>query len=354
MAFITGVLLIDAPASALNNAGDIAGERFDNRVEVKFIATPAGRYPYVSAQAFRYWLRTTAQARVAGWKASPILREKKIAYTTCDPITWWDDDLLGYMRAAPKLTKKEKEKSTETTEEKDPLTRLSAFRISTLVSLIPTSLVEDWGVMARQEEGYPIPYVHQFYRTTLQGLFSLDLHACGTFSYRNKAGYRNLDAKGRERAEQQGLIHLEGEKAFRLPLEERVRRVQGLFEAMARLEGGAKQGLHYTDVAPAFCIFAVTAGGNHLFAHIVDTDKDGFPVIKHDALAEALAIQQEEMLSDVYIGWVRGYRDSERTRFEERFIKGGSGRAVHLDHPRKICQKLIADLAHSGHASWLA
>jgi len=353
MAFITGLLLIDAPASALNNAGDIPGERFDNTVGVKFISTPAGRYPYVSAQAFRYWLRTTAQARVAGWKASPILREKKIAYTTCDPITWWDDDLLGYMRAAPKPTKKEKEKSAEPPEEKDPLTRLSAFRVSTLVSLLPVSLVEDRGVMARQEEGYPVPYVHQFYRTTMQGLFSLDLHACGTFSYRNKSGYRNLDANGRARAEQLGLIHLEEEKAFRLPLEERVRRVQGLFEAMARLEGGAKLGLHYTDVAPAFSLFAVTAGGNHLFAHIVDTDKDGFPVIKHDALAEALTIQQDEMLSDVYVGWVRGYRDAERTHFEETFLEEFSGRAVHLDHPRRIYQKLIADLAHADHASWL-
>lgn len=354
MAFITGLLLIDAPASALNNAGDIPGEREGNTVGVKCISTPAGLYPYVSAQAFRYWLRITAQARVAGWKASPIFREKKIAYTSCDPIIWWDDDLFGYMRAQAKLSRKEKDAGASLTgEDRDPLTRISPFRVSTLVSLSPAKLVEDWGVMARQEEGYSVPYVHQFYRATLQGLISLDLHACGTFSYRNRAGYRHLNADGRERAEREGLILLAEEKAFRLPLEERVRRVQGLFEAMALLEGGAKQGLHYTDVTPVFCILAVTSGGNHLFGHIADSNDEGFPMIKHDALAEALTVQHGEILSDVYVGWVRGYRDPERTLFEEKFMKEFSARTIHLGHPRHAYQRLIEDLARPEHASWL-
>ena len=37
MAFVTGLLLIDAPASALNNLGNIPGERTDNVVGVKMI-----------------------------------------------------------------------------------------------------------------------------------------------------------------------------------------------------------------------------------------------------------------------------------------------------------------------------
>ena len=100
MAFVTGLLLIDAPASALNNLGNIPSERLDNTSGVKIIRTKENAcYPYVSAQAFRYWLRTTAELRVPGWKAAPVYREEKIAYTDSNPITWWDDDLLGYMRA---------------------------------------------------------------------------------------------------------------------------------------------------------------------------------------------------------------------------------------------------------------
>ncbi len=52
MAFVTGLLLIDAPASALNNLGNIVGERDENTVGVKMIRTREG-----------------AQRRSCGWKA---------------------------------------------------------------------------------------------------------------------------------------------------------------------------------------------------------------------------------------------------------------------------------------------
>jgi CRISPR-associated protein Cst2 len=51
MAFMTGMMLIEAPASALNNAGQEEGARTDNTIAVKRIRTRAGDYPYVSAQA---------------------------------------------------------------------------------------------------------------------------------------------------------------------------------------------------------------------------------------------------------------------------------------------------------------
>src|SRR3712207_1491735 len=102
MAFVTGLLLIDAPASALNNLGAIPGEREDNTVGVKVIRTKEGNFPYVSAQAFRYWLRTTLEARIRGWHAAPIYREEKVAYTDANPLHFWDDDLFGYMRAPSK------------------------------------------------------------------------------------------------------------------------------------------------------------------------------------------------------------------------------------------------------------
>src|SRR2546425_11207195 len=102
MAHVNGVWLIDAPASALNNQGAIEGGRTDNVVGVKFVRSRNGAYPYVSAQAFRYWLRETVRGSAPGWQAAPIFREQKIAYTDGNPIEYWDDDLFGYMRAASK------------------------------------------------------------------------------------------------------------------------------------------------------------------------------------------------------------------------------------------------------------
>ena len=106
MSFVTGLLLVDAQASALNNAGQKQGARTDNAIEVKQIRAREGSYPYVSAQAFRYWLRTTLEEmsknNALDWKGAPIYRESKIAYTDANPIKWYDDDLFGYMRAQSK------------------------------------------------------------------------------------------------------------------------------------------------------------------------------------------------------------------------------------------------------------
>ena len=104
MAFLSGIIILDAPASALNNAGNVEGATLDNAVSVKSIRTGAGySIPYVSAQAFRYWLRSVLeQSEDIEWNAAPVFREAKIAYTDADPIKWWDDDLFGYMRAPAK------------------------------------------------------------------------------------------------------------------------------------------------------------------------------------------------------------------------------------------------------------
>ena len=109
MAFATGLILIDAPASALNNLGSIPGARTDNTVGVKMIRTKQGAYPYVSAQSFRYWLRTTLESGEQGWIPAPIYREEKVAYTDANPIEWWDDDLFGYMRAPSKRSIRQRE-----------------------------------------------------------------------------------------------------------------------------------------------------------------------------------------------------------------------------------------------------
>ncbi|MGH2538768.1 MAG: DevR family CRISPR-associated autoregulator, partial [Candidatus Promineifilaceae bacterium] len=236
MAFVTGLLLIDAPASALNNLGNIPGARTDNTVGVKMISTKEGAYPYVSAQAFRYWLRATLEGN-GEWKSAPIFREEKVAYTDANPIKYWDDDLLGYMRAPSKkssaVEKREADPSrAEETPTTDTVTRVSPFRVSTLVALAPVSITEDFGVMARHE-GDPVPHEHQFYRATLRGLFSLDLRAAGTFSYRQRTGYLNLDNTRKEQAQGAGLEHDEKNKAYRLSPADRLKRISALLDGLA-------------------------------------------------------------------------------------------------------------------------
>lgn len=369
MAFATGLILIDAPASALNNLGSIPGARTDNTVGVKMIRTRAGVYPYVSAQAFRYWLRTTLEGADLGWKAAPIYREEKVAYTDANPVLYWDDDLFGYMRAPATGSTAMKARTDDPRYRKEftPLdikdkkeqavTRISPFRVSTLVSVDSvTSVVEDFGTMSRHE-GDPVPHEHQFYRTTLKGLLSLDLHASGTFSCRKKTGYLNLDDVRVEQAKEKQLEHLENEKSYRLPLEQRVQRVRVLFEGLARLEGGAKQTIHYTDVSPALLILAVTKGGNHIFGHVVGTTGHGLPAIKVEAFQETLDVFKDIILSDIYIGWVQGYLDEERAKFEAALSDNGPlkgfAKKIRISHPRQALKCWVADLQKPENAYWL-
>ena len=350
MAFITGLLLIDAPASALNNLGSVPGARTDNTSGVKFIRTREGAYPYVSAQAYRYWLRSTLEKSKIGWQAAPVYREEKVAYPDANPIRYWDDDLFGYMRAPSKKTKEKKQHEGETPTE-DTITRVSPLRISTLVSIAPVSITEDFGVMSRHE-GDPVPFEHQFYRTTLKGLFSLDLHSSGTFWYRNKTGFRNLDNVRQQEAEEKGLEHLEKEKAYRLNKEERISRIAALFEGFARLEGGAKQALHYTDVSPVIVVMAVTKGGNHIFNHVVNANGRGLPEFNNDAFKQAITVFKDDLLSDIYFGWVKGYREEERIKVEE-FSKSQDSVNIKINHPREAFLALVEDIKSSENANWL-
>ncbi|RKY67087.1 MAG: type I-B CRISPR-associated protein Cas7/Cst2/DevR [Candidatus Latescibacterota bacterium] len=362
MAFVTGMFLIDAPASALNNLGQIPGSRTDNTVGVKIIPTREGGYPYVSAQAFRYWLRKTLEQGEWRWVAAPVYREAKVAYTDANPLRYWDDDLFGYMRApskreSAKVAREADESRAGETPTKETVTRVSPFRVSTLVSVAPTGVVDDFGVMSRQE-GDPVPHEHQFYRTTLKGLFSLDLHAVGTFTYRQKTGYLNLDEEREREAKEKGLEHLAEEKAYRLPLPERIRRVSALFEGLAHLDGGAKQTLHYTDVSPDLVIMAVTRGGNHIFGHMVDTDVRHRPVLKVESLREALAVFADDVLSKVYVGWTQGYLDDQRTHFLDALSEGGIlanfKDQIKISHPRQAFQEMAAAFQREEGKIWFS
>jgi len=150
---------------------------------------------------------------------------------------------------------------------------------------------------------------------------------------------------------------VEDNKSYRLPLEERVQRISALFEGLAHLEGGAKQTLHYTDVAPALAILAVTKGGNHIFGHVIGATGRGLPELKIDALKEALAVFRDDILSDVYVGWVKGYLDGERAKFEAALNDeeqlADFADQVKMGHPRQAFQALVADLQKPENAHWL-
>jgi CRISPR-associated protein Cst2 len=384
---IVDVGLIDCPASALNNAGtkmplekpDLINE---NWTAIKKIRTAQGVFPYVSAQAFRYWLRETLKS-VPGWTASPVFREDKVAYTDADPITYAEDDIFGYMRApggkgAQEIARKQQQwtesglsgvdvRGTGKEMKFEALTRYSPFKMSTLISIAPLrsrDIGSDFGSMSRFE-GDPVLFVHEFYRTTLMGMFSIDLGMMGRFYHVDRTGFRHLDDLRMAKAEEKKLEVVDGKKAYELSQEIRSQRLTQLLQGLATLNGGAKQSIHYTDVAPRFILLGVARGGNHLFGTSVGSDKEGQPVINFSALQEIATVFKSELLSGFFAGLAKGYLDSQRSGLleclksvansalvgSEKDLDGTDSRDV--PHPVETIRRFSAEL-NARKGEWLA
>lgn len=332
MAFITGMLIIDANASALNNSNrKISSSPYNNSVAVKQINTVNGAYVYVSSQALRYWILRTAETET-GIQLSPTHREESIAYADGNPLAYWNDDLFGYMRASNDANEEEKfatkggtrRQSTKVTRkgktesELTTLTRISPFRTGTLVAIERNNIARDFTTMSRHE-GDPVISEHQFYRVSLHGLFSVDLHAVGRFTYRSRTGYQNLDeVRKRMAAARSDIKHIEAEYAYLLSLNERVERVSLLLHLLGRISGGAKQTLHYTDVTPAVTVVAFTRGGNHPFNYLF-SEYGGTPRFNVEVFQNAIddIKSGNDLLSPVFIGWKHGYLPEERIKAEQ-------------------------------------
>lgn len=349
MAYVTGLFVVDAPSSALNNAGPDTGAKTDNTIAVKKIRTPAGDRPYVSAQAVRYWIRMTLQNAGGKWVAARVYREGKVAYTDADPITNWDDDLFGYMRAPSKKTDATKDAAATPLEKDRDITRVSPFRVGTMVATAPSTIVDDFGTMARQN-GDPVPYEHQFYRAHLACLFSLDLSCAGTFFDGERVGIKNLDSHRRKNAEDKGLskVEVRGQTAFRLPIVQRQERVATLIRSLGTLDGGAKLTLHYTDVAPSMIFVAVTRSGNHPFARVLTASNRHETELHAEALTEMLGAYKGDFLSKIHVGWAKGFLDDQRVRLPQ------NGLLLPPVHPRNAIEDLAAELESKEHQTWYA
>lgn len=284
-------MLIDAPHSALNNSGKDSSDRTENIVRTKTIRKGRKVYPYVSGQALRYWWRMTLEEKY-GWKMSPIEREKKIAFTSANPVEYDDDDVFGYMRALKK-------------NDGETVTRMSPLKNSPLVSVTGQVPTEDFGVMARHE-GNPVPYEHEFYSVVLKGAFSLDLTNLGVFHQCERTGYRNMYKKLEEIAESNGAEKIENK--WVMPLETRVKRAEDTIKVLPYLNGGAKQTSHLTDVSPKFLILAGIEGGNHIFMNIAK-EENSEATINLEALRDTITDYSDILLTDIYIGRRKGFMD---------------------------------------------
>ncbi|MDD3491965.1 MAG: type I-B CRISPR-associated protein Cas7/Cst2/DevR [Candidatus Thermoplasmatota archaeon] len=302
MKTVVGMMLVDAPHSALNNAGMEAGERTENIVRTKVIQKDGKTYPYVSGQALRYWWRAALKEKF-GWKMSPLTREEKIVYSEANPLEYPDDDVFGYMRAP-------KGRGSET------VTRSSPLKVSPLVSVFSQRPVQDYGTASRQE-GDPVPYEHEFYSTVLEGIFSLDIDRVGVFTSENRTGYKNITKKLEKQLNQSDAKR--ERDAWILPPSIRKKRIGETVQALPYLFGGAMASRHLTDVSPKFLIMALIEGGNHVFMNLV-SGEGGKVNIDLDGVLEVAKDYDDIFLTPIYIGRRQGFLNEIDGLIQEKIV----------------------------------
>jgi len=314
MKTVQGFLLIDVDVAALNNAGSDKSTNLENAVATKKITKNGKQYPYVSGQAWRYWWRDTLRNDFK-WVMSPIIREKKIAYTEADPLKYPDDDIFGYMRAGKKIIKDPKtgkEKSENVT-----LTRISPLKNSALIAVAYNPIVKNWSSMARQE-GDAVPYGKDEYCAIMKGMFSIDLNQVGTFSIQQRTGFMNINQTMKEVFLKNGAIEIEDPilkdldgnptKLVRLDDDLRKKRVKDSILALKTISGGAKLTTNLVDVTPKLIILATFNSGNHPFSHLAK-EEYGKTIFSIKALEQVYKDYSDKIEGKIFIGKRDGFMD---------------------------------------------
>lgn len=335
MTYLAGKVALDITAGAPNN-----GRGEDNTGVVKKLWIGREAYPYVSAQAFRRWVRDSLPAAEP---RSPVTREgqgkKQQAYTDGRPDLYLDDDLFGYMVAI----------------KGENFQRDTVVATGTLIAVAPRRPERDFGTMSRgfPADAHPVIHEHEHYSAELAGDILLDLPRVGTFEQEGGGLRRALRADAAAEALTAGAreTRFRDIASIQLPLPERRRRVAVLLRTLAEVRGGAQRAMHYGDRSPAFVLLAPLKGGNNPFTRVL-TAPNSHVRFDQDTFTEELSAWAGELDGPVLIGWSPGFLGDQREQARRALADQISGGRLIIDHPRTVLRSLADQVEAGRHDRW--
>ncbi len=317
---ISGALLIDATAAFLNGAG-LGVQEDKNRVVPKTywekVNNRLEEVPYVSAQAWRRWLRDTTNEE-NNWKPSELRAigegsEKgstnKIS-TELNPIEFPEDDLFGYMRAGGR--------------NEESVQRTSPFKSSILRGIKNMRTLNTDEAFVHLKEGTPLPYSTKFYSTHLEGFFNLEYYRLGV--YDNLGSRQELSSEVLKEHSEKLIEHDLGGKFSRYELknatENRNNNAAGLLKGLAYLRGGAKQAAFGSDITPKVLILAGMESANPIFNNLFIGIGEK-PILDIDLLLELANDFKDKLATPIYVGFRKSYLQNEEeinNRLQDGFV----------------------------------
>jgi len=280
------------------------GESESNIITAKKVTLPDGRsLPYLSGQCIRRMLKE--RFAEMGEVLSPInapeaqeqesrKRAKSPDFTSGDPATYIDDDLLGYLQA----------------EKKEVRRRTAPVRASAAVGLFPYAGDRDYGTRSKEasreevtEEGgqkltgniFETEIYYNIFRTTLL----VELDRVGVFQPWELGKLQDLEGTRDET--------------------ERRRRVRVLAEAILNLWGGGKQSRLLTYLGPKLLIYTRQSRKNPILLEALMMDDQ--QQLQIQPLVEALS-DYRQYLDKVIVGVRTGFiSDEQKNQLQEELTK---------------------------------
>lgn len=339
---IAGTFLIDATAAFLNGAGIAPGEAKTTTVPKTYLEQNGSRkeqVPYVSAQAFRRWLRDTVNEE-NNWPPSelrPIKTSEKGSTskisTELNPIAFPEDDIFGYMSAGASTGTKSSEEKAESVQ------RTTAFKNSILRAIRGKRTVNQDDGFVHLKEGSPLPYSTKFYSAYLEGFFNLECYRLGVYdnlSSRVELSKQLLETH-REQLLQETIYNNKNFSRLTLKNVSSVRRERaaGLLRGLIHLRGGAKQAAFATDVSPKIIVLAGLSCANPIFNDLFEAHELK-PSLKIETLKEIVNDYADKLSTPVYVGMRNGVLANEN---EVQALN--DGQAYVVDAPIAVVKKFI-------------
>lgn len=267
---LTITYLTKASYASLNGSD----KEVDNISSIKKIMKSDGKeYPYCSSQAVRRALRE--QLSVMGFELSEGVageKEKGAATTKCDPQTYIDDDLFGFMNASENTVK-----------------RTSPVRVSSLVATTPYLGELDFATnyMSVSAGGNP-------------NIFETEIHSgyyCGSILI-------ELDRIGEKSVGDKYELSLNNE--------EKAKRVLALIDSIQNLWTVGRQSRFLSDISPKLVCAALMTVKNPIFMESVRIDEND--EINAELINNTIADFKNQVIHSV-IGERKGFFGKDTEEF---------------------------------------
>ncbi|MDW7726944.1 MAG: type I-B CRISPR-associated protein Cas7/Cst2/DevR [Candidatus Methanoperedens sp.] len=265
-----------------------SGFNEDNVSTLKKITLPDGStLPYISGQAIRRYIRDKFVEM--GYEISPLqdprnddektkeTKTKSPDFTECDPVTYIDDDLFGFMRAVSGDNRK----------------RTSPVRVSPAIGIYPFQNDRDLGTKSSEQTRDKAASGGAMFETEIThnyfcGSILIELDRIGNFI-------------GMELNKKEGSV---------LDKEIKVIRLTALINAIERLWAGGKQSRLLSDISPKFLAYARQSSKNPIFLETLRTKQDVIGAVNVELLNSAFSANNS-IIQKKLVGYLPGFFEND-------------------------------------------